>query len=227
MSVCQIECPPSHPNPTVSCCASNMSQSMMLTLIQVVVMKERICTPAATPFTNSHELSWREFNLKWTKSIYFENVAPVNPNGKGRTARIQAGCHKFVWSILLRMSHNVLRAGKGWMWWRTSGQADMTIGQVPPLVNWLPWTVQDLESLSQPLVMSSSSQDLLDSASSTVSTASATITSSTVDLLTSDNLADDPGDQSSDVGGVHPHLVAVQPNIEGLNADTLQVNSEE
>ena len=190
-------------------------------------MKERICTPAATPFANSHELSWRELNLKWTKSIYFENVAPVNLNGKGRTARIQAECHKFVWSILLRMSHNVLRAGKGWMWWRTSGQADMTVGQVPPLVNWLPWTVQDLESLSQPLVMSSSSQDLLDSASSTVSTASATITSSTVDLLTSDNLADDPGDQSSDVGGVHPHLVAVQPNIEGLNADTLQVNSEE
>lgn len=74
--------------------------------------------------------------------------------------------------------------------------------------------------------MSSSSQDLLDSASSTVSTASATITSSTADLLGSDNLADDPSDQSSEVGNVHSHLVAVQPNIEGLSADTLQVNSQ-
>ena len=81
-----------------------------------------------------------------------------------------------------------------------------------------------LESLGQPLVMSSSSQDLLDSASSTVSTASATITSGNVDLLAPDALVDDPGDQSEEIDGVHSHLVAVHPNIEGLSADALQVN---
>ena len=80
-----------------------------------------------------------------------------------------------------------------------------------------------IESLGQPLVMSSSNQDLLESASSTTSTANATITSSTVDLLAPDSLGDDPGDHSLEVNDIQSQLVSVQPGIEGLSSDSLQV----
>lgn len=79
-----------------------------------------------------------------------------------------------------------------------------------------------LESLGQPLVLPSSSQDLLDTASSTVSTTSATITSSGTDLLVPDSLSDDANDQSMEMGDVQPQLISVQPGIEGINAEGLQ-----
>ncbi|XP_070194040.1 uncharacterized protein [Littorina saxatilis] len=78
-----------------------------------------------------------------------------------------------------------------------------------------------LESLGQPLVMSSSSQDLLDQASSSSSTTSATVTSSNVDLLTVDGLGEGPSDQLVD-SGVQHQLIAVHPTMEGLSAETLQ-----